>query len=235
MKKIKNIVVVIIGCISIFCFCISAIMIYSLNRSALLVGSAEYMSSKPFWIVIFVSAFVIFSMLFFLLFKTISIKFKTFKKVIAVVGIFLILIIIVLSIVFLYKHSRKYEEAQKSYIEIFDYVRKNTNTYRNFYEYQISTVDENCNYFMVDCFGNIQQNRDVVFKPFSFACIDTISFEEPCMIFYRKTSSYEIRLYCFSDNCVDINKMPEQWDALRVIDGCNYLYLKVCADNCSPC
>lgn len=231
MNKCKNIVIVIIGCISLFCFCISAIMIYSLNRSALLVGLAEYMNTKPFWIIIFVSAFAIFSILFLLLFKIVSMKSKFSKKFIVASGILLILIIITLNILFLYKHSRKYEEAQKNYIETFDYVKENMSPYRDFYEYQISNVDKKCSYYMVERSGNMQQNRDVVFKPFSSAHIDTISFEQPCMIFYKKTSSYEIRLYCFSDNCVDINKMPEQWDALRVIDGCSYLYLKVCADN----
>ena len=231
MNKRKNTAIAIISCISIFCFCISAIMIYSLNRSALLVGLAEYMNSKPFWIVICASAFVIFSMSLFLLFKIISMELKVSKKFIAAIGIFLILITIILSILFLYKHSRKYEEAQKSYIEIFDYVKNNISPYRDFYEHQISKVDEKSRYFIVKCSENMQQDSDVVFKPFSFAYIDTTSFEEPCIIFYKKAFSYEIRLYCFSDDNVDINKMPEQWDALRTIDGCNYLYLKVCENN----
>ena len=119
-----------------------------------------------------------------------------------------------------YKNHQKrfYEEAYSHFNEVYEYVLENKEVYKEFSEYQISLLNDDDTYFIVEREGDMQEMRDIVFQPFNSATVGTNGSGEVSVWFYLHMTSYEISCYY----CPNGIKKPDD-DQSKVIDDCIWI------------
>ena len=136
-------------------------------------------------------------------------------KIIALSAIAALILVIGLLYFGYRNHQKKfYEEAYSHFNEVYEYILENKDVYKEFSEYQISLLNDDNTSFNIEREGDMQEMRDIVFRPFQQATVGTNSSSgEVSVWFYLYMPSYEINCYYCPNS---IKKSDDDWS--KVID-----------------
>lgn len=158
-------------------------------------------------------------------------KKEAIKKIVSAVGIIFILAVIGFAVcIALFIHDFN-EQADKDYAEacedfkiVYQYVLENKEAYKEFSEYQLSLMNEDNSYMIIERDGDMQEMRDIVLEPFGYYANAGINVNGEAIVNYSREASETYMITCsyYKDG---INRSPYGNDREKLIDDCIWLVL----------